>query len=153
MDLIRIAIDRPVAVIAGVLIVVALGVVALFSIPIQLTPDVQKPVIVIETIWPGAAPAEVEREIIVQQEEHLKGLEGLTRMTSRSLNGRGEIELEFDINQDMNRALVLTANRLNRVPSYPQEVDEPTLDTSSSEDRPIAWFYTCLLYTSPSPRD
>ncbi|MEQ8165637.1 MAG: efflux RND transporter permease subunit, partial [Alphaproteobacteria bacterium] len=55
MDLIRIAIDRPVAVIAGVLIVVALGVVALFSIPIQLTPDVQKPVIVIETIWPGAA--------------------------------------------------------------------------------------------------
>ena len=142
MDLIRIAIDRPVAVIAGVLIVVALGVVALFSIPIQLTPDVQKPVFVIETIWPGAAPAEVEREIIVQQEEHLKGLEGLTRMTSRSLNGRGEIELEFDINQDMNRALVLTANRLNRVPSYPQEVDEPTLDTSSSEDRPIAWFYT-----------
>ena len=57
MDPIRLAIERPVAVVAIVMMAVMFGVLALTSIPIQLTPDVRKPVIEIRTIWPGAAPA------------------------------------------------------------------------------------------------
>ena len=64
MDPIRLAIERPVAVVAAVLMAVMFGVLALTTIPIQLTPDVRKPVIEIRTNWPGAAPAEVEREIV-----------------------------------------------------------------------------------------
>ena len=63
MNLIRGAIERPVAVIAAVLMAVLFGGVALTTIPIQLTPDVQRPIITIETDWPGASPVEVEREI------------------------------------------------------------------------------------------
>ncbi len=69
MNLIRIAIDRPIAVVAAVLMVVTFGLVALEMIPIQLAPDVRKPVISISTLWGGAAPAEVEREIVNRQEE------------------------------------------------------------------------------------
>ena len=64
--LIKISIERPIAVLAAVLMVVMFGAVALSKIPIQLTPDVRKPVIALETIWPGAAPAEIEREITQQ---------------------------------------------------------------------------------------
>ena len=60
--LISVSIIRPIAVIAAVLMIVMFGGVALQSIPIQLTPDVNQPVITITTQWPGAAPAEVERE-------------------------------------------------------------------------------------------
>ena len=49
--------------------VVMFGWVALQTIPIQLTPDVNRPIIQITTSWPGAAPAEVEREIINRQED------------------------------------------------------------------------------------
>ena len=140
MDLIRYAIDRPVAVIAAVLMVVMFGVLALQTIPIQLTPDVRQPVLDISTNWPGAAPAEVEREVVNRQEEVFKGLEGVTEMTSKSEDGRGSITLEFDIGQNMDRALLLVANRLDRVSGYPEEVDEPTINTSSSDDNPIAWF-------------
>ncbi len=140
MDLIKLAIGRPIAVLAAVLMVVMLGLVALKNIPIQLTPDVRKPVITITTYWPSAAPAEVEREIVNRQEEVFKGLEGLEEMTSSSEDGRSEITLEFDITQNMDRALLLVANRLDRVEEYPEEADEPTLDTSGSEDSPIAWF-------------
>ncbi|MEZ5930584.1 MAG: efflux RND transporter permease subunit [Alphaproteobacteria bacterium] len=140
MNLIKIAIERPIAVIAAVLMAVLFGLVALTTIPIQLTPDVRKPVITIETRWPGAAPAEVEREIINEQEEVLRGLQGVEKMTSRSQDGQGDITLEFQIGQDMDRALLLVANRLDRVSSYPDEADEPTLDTSGTEDNPIAWF-------------
>ena len=140
MNLIRVAIDRPIAVIAAVLMALLFGLVALNTIPIQLTPDVRKPVITIETSWPGAAPAEVEREIINEQEEVLRGLQGVEKMTSRSRDGQGDVTLEFQIGQNMDRALLLVANRLDRVSSYPEEADEPTLGTSGSEDNPIAWF-------------
>jgi HAE1 family hydrophobic/amphiphilic exporter-1 len=140
MNLIRTAIERPIAVVAAVLMALLFGLVALTTIPIQLTPDVRKPVITIETRWPGAAPAEVEREIINEQEEVLRGLQGVEKMTSRSQDGQGDVTLEFQIGQDMDRALLLVANRLDRVSSYPDEADEPTLDTAGTEDNPIAWF-------------
>ena len=140
MNVIRLAIERPIAVMAGVLMVVLFGLVALQQIPIQLTPDVSKPVISVRTSWPGAAPAEIEREIINRQEEVLRGLEGLEEMQSSAQEGLGQITLEFGVGQDMNRALLLVANRLNRVTDYPDEADEPALDTSGTDDQPIAWF-------------
>ena len=140
MGPIKLAIERPIAVLAAVLMVVMFGMVALERIPVQLAPDVRQPIIEIETSWPGAAPAEVEREIVIRQEEVLKGLEGLSRITSRSREGRGEISLEFNVGQNMDRALLLVANRLDRVSGYPDEADEPTLSTSGNEDNAIAWF-------------
>ena len=140
MDLIRAAIERPVAVVAAVLMCVMFGLVALQTIPIQLAPDVDRPVITVQTIWPGAAPVEIEREIVNEQEEVLKGLVGLERIDSRAETGRASVTLEFAVGTNMDRALLLTANRLDRVAGYPEEADEPTLDTAGSEDNPVAWF-------------
>lgn len=140
MDLIRVAIARPTAVVAAVLMAVMFGYVALTTIPIQLAPDVNKPVITVTTDWFGAAPAEIEREILNEQEDVLYGLEGLEKMTGTAQHGRAEIELEFAIGTDMSRALLLVSNRLDRVSSYPPESEEPTLDTAGSEDNAIAWF-------------
>ena len=140
MDLIRVSIERPIAIISAVLMVVLFGLVALETIPIQLAPDVNKPVITITTNWPGAAPAEIEREITNRQEETLKGITGLADITSRSEQGRARITLEFEIAANMDRALLLVANRLDRVNGYPDEADEPTISTAGAEDSPIAWF-------------
>lgn len=139
MDLIRFSIDRPIAVMSAVLMAVLFGVLALTRIPIQLIPDVNKPVIEVETTWPGAAPAEIEREIVNRQEDELRGLEGLQTMTSSSETGRARVNLEFAIGTNMDRALLLVSNRLGRVSGYPSEANEPTLDTSGSDDNPIAW--------------
>ncbi len=140
MNVIRLAIDRPIAVIAAVLMVLIFGYVSLLTIPIQLAPDVSKPVISVTTNWAGAAPAEIEREIVNKQEDAFKGLEGLEQITSNSDDGRGRVTLEFSLDTNMDRALLLVANRLDRVSSYPEEADEPLLSTSGNEDNPIAWF-------------
>lgn len=140
MDLIKAAITRPIAVIAAVVMAVLFGYVALQNIPIQLAPDVERPIITVETDWRGAAPAEIEREIINEQEDVFKGLEGLEKITSTSEDGRGRITLEFGIDTDMDNALLLVANRLDRVGGYPEEADEPTLSTAGSDDNAIAWF-------------
>ena len=140
MNLIRVSIERPIAVLAAVMMILLFGLLALQTIPIQLTPDVRRPVLDIQTTWYGAAPAEIEREIINRQEEALKGLPGVTEITSRSEDGRARISLEFGIEQNMDRALLLVANRLDRVTGYPDEANEPTISTSSSDDNPIGWY-------------
>ena len=140
MNLIRLAIDRPIAVLAGVLMALMFGVVSLQTIPIQLAPDVQRPIIRISTSWSGAAPIEVERELVTRQEEALRGLDGVKAMRSIARTGRASVTLEFGVGQDMDKALLLVANRLDRVSGYPDEADEPTLLTSGTEDNSIAWF-------------
>jgi HAE1 family hydrophobic/amphiphilic exporter-1 len=139
MNPIRVAIDRPVAVMAIVIMAVLFGVLALTRIPVQLAPDVRKPIVVVETVWSGAAPAEVEREIANPQEDAFRGLEGLERMTSRSRTGQASVSLEFAVGSDMGDVLLLVSNRLDRVGGYPAEAGEPTLNTSGSDDSPIAW--------------
>ena len=109
---------------------------ALSRIPIQLAPDVRKPIVVVETSWPGAAPAEVEREIINPQEEAFRGLEGLEIMTSRARTGEAEVTLEFAIGSEMGDILLLVSNRLDRVGNYPAEAGEPRLNTSARMTAP-----------------
>ena len=139
MNLIGHSIDRPTAVIAAVLMVTMFGALALRTIPIQLTPDVARPVITVTTTWRGGAPAEIEREIVNRQEEAFKGIEGLASIESASEDGRARVTLEFNVTTDMDKALLLVANRLDRVSGYPAEAAEPELRTSGSEDNSIAW--------------
>ena len=140
MNLISKAIERPIAVVAAVIMALILGLLALQRIPIQLAPDVEKPVITITTAWLGASPYEIEREIINRQEEVLKGLEGIVKMESSARENRGEVTLEFDIKSDMNKALLFVSNRLNQIDNYPEDAGEPTLDTAGLDDNAIAWF-------------
>lgn len=139
MNLIALAVKKPILVIAMVVLIVLFGLLALYAIPIQLTPDINRPVIQVTTIWPGTAPVEVEREIINRQEEQLKGLEGVKEIISLASTGQAQVTLEFHVGQDMDKALLLVANRLDRVTGYPEEADEPILTTAGSEDSPIAW--------------
>ena len=140
MNLIRLSIERPIAIVAMVLMILLFGYVAMQRIPIQMAPDVRQPVIIVKTNWPGAAPQEIEREIINPQEDELKGLEGVKKMESRARRNRGQITLEFGPEINFDRALLLVANRLDRVSGYPEEADEPVLSTSGTEDNAIAWF-------------
>ena len=140
MKLIERSIRYPVSVTVGVLLVALFGLVALMRIPVQLTPTVEKPEITVETRWPGASPQEVEREIVEEQEEQLKSVEGLRRLTSESMDGRGRVVLEFEVGSDMNANLLKVANKLNQVPSYPDEADEPVISSVNIRGNAIAWF-------------
>ena len=140
MRLVEAFVRNPVKITVGVLLVALFGVVALRRMPMQLTPEVQTPTITIETRWPGASPQEVEQEIIIEQEEQLKGVEGVTKMTSESMDSSGRITLEFLVGTDMEGAVVDVISRLEQVPEYPEDADKPVVSTASANDRPIAWF-------------
>jgi HAE1 family hydrophobic/amphiphilic exporter-1 len=124
----------------GVLLVAMFGLIALDRMPMQLTPEVQKPAITIETNWPGASPQEVEQEIIVEQEEQLKSVEGITKMSSESMDSRGTITLEFGVDANMTEIVPMVNSRLQQVPEYPEDADEPVISLSNAADQAIGWF-------------
>ncbi|MFO0261295.1 MAG: efflux RND transporter permease subunit, partial [Planctomycetota bacterium] len=62
-------IENPVKVCCGVILLVLFGLLAIFQMPIQLSPDVERPQVTIETVWPGASPQEIEKEIVKEQED------------------------------------------------------------------------------------
>lgn len=140
MHPIEACIQNPVKVAVGVLLFCLFGLVALFSMPMQLTPEVNKPTITVETKWRGASPEEIEQEIIVEQEEYLKSVEGVTKMTSESTDSAGTITLEFGVGADMQEALLKVSSNLQQVPEYPEDADEPIIKASSANDQAIAWF-------------
>jgi HAE1 family hydrophobic/amphiphilic exporter-1 len=134
------AIKNPVTVTVGVFFVILFGFIALFRIPVQLTPEIQEVEIQVETIWPGASPHEVEREIIEEQEEQLKSVEGLVEMQSESYRGRGRVIMKFQTGTDQDSALLKVSNKLNQVPQYPSDVEEPVIKATGTESDAIAWF-------------
>ena len=140
MNLIRLFVHNPVKVSVGVILLLLFGILSLFSMPMQLTPEVQVPTLTIETTWPGASPQEVEREIIQEQEEHLKSVEGVRKISSESMDSMGRVTLEFPVGTDMGEALLKVNTKLAQVPSYPEDANEPVISTSNVADRPIAWF-------------
>lgn len=140
MQLIESFVRNPVKVSVGALLVALFGLVALTRMPMQLTPEVQRPTITIETLWPGASPQEVEQEITLEQEEQLKSVEGMTKMTSESADSKSTITLEFQVGIKMEESLLKVNSRLQQVREYPEDADEPIISTSNSSDRPIAWF-------------
>jgi HAE1 family hydrophobic/amphiphilic exporter-1 len=139
MDLIRFSIEKPVTVMVGIILVVLFGVIGLFKMPYQLSPTVTEPEITVTTTWTGATPYEVEREIIEEQEQALKGIPGLVEMESSAFNSMGTITLRFRVGTDVDDALLRVSNKLNEVPDYPVNVDRPVINATGSATSPVIW--------------
>lgn len=140
MSPVEASIRYPVTVAVGVLVAFLGGFLALKAVPVQLSPDIAKPAVTVTTAWFGASPEEIEKEIIEQQEDYLKSVEGVLEMRSESHDGYGMITLEFAAGTDLTGATVRVTNKLNEVPFYPQNAERPVVASVGQFDRSIAWF-------------
>lgn len=116
---------------AGMAVVLALlllfGLFAIWQLPIQLFPNIERPVIAIQTGWRAASPQEIESEILEPQEEVLQGLPGLTQLEANANQGGGWINLEFAIETDMQQTLIEVISRMSRLPSLPRDATPPRI--------------------------
>ncbi len=147
MDLIKFSIKNPVTIVVSVLIVILFGVLSLSKLPYQLTPSVTKPEIKITTKWAGATPHEIEREIIEEQEDALKSVNNLIEYESSAKDNAGEVTLTFKLGTDIRVALQDVSNKLNEVSSYPDNVDEPIIETATAS--PVIWMMLQTMDENP----
>lgn len=139
MNFIKFSIEKPVTVIVSVIFLVLFGIIGLKSMPYQLSPTVIEPEITVTTMWVGATPYEIERDIIEEQENVLKGIPGLIEMESSAFNSRGTVTLRFKIGTDVDNALLRVSNKLNEVRSYPENVEQPVINATGAATSPIIW--------------
>ena len=137
----------------AVLILGVLGLIATFRIPIQMIPDLEVRTVTVQTSWPGATPQDVEKEILIEQEEFLRNIPYLTRLEASASSGRATLELDFPFGIDMTETLIRVNNALNQVPSYPENVDEPVVYASSFSANSFMYFAISPLEGNPAGLD
>jgi multidrug efflux pump subunit AcrB len=137
----------------GALILTVLGVLAALRIPVQMIPDLEVRTISVRTSWPGATPQDVEKEILIEQEEYLRTIPNLHRLEATASSGAAEIELDFPFGVDITETLIRVNNALNQVPSYPINVDEPRVYASSFSANSFMYFYIAPLPGNPRELD
>jgi multidrug efflux pump subunit AcrB len=97
-------------------IVVVLGFVATLHVPVQMIPDLDVRTVQVRTSWPGATPQDIEKEILIEQEEYLRSIPSLQRIEATASAGSARIELEFPHGVDINEMLIRVNNALSQVP-------------------------------------
>ena len=155
MKLVDTAIKKPVTVTVGVILLILFGLISLYRIPIQLTPNVDLAEISVETVWRGASPLEVEREIVDVQEKELKNLEGLKEIKSESRDSLAYINLLFEIGTRTDEALLRVSNKLDQVKKYPDNMEKPIIKSGGRREQAIAWIILKALdgYTGVLPQE
>ncbi|MGR9073447.1 MAG: efflux RND transporter permease subunit [Gammaproteobacteria bacterium] len=142
-----------VVVTVAILIVCLFGSLAIFRVPIQMIPDLDVRAVSVRTDWPGATPQDVEKEIIIEQEEYLRSIPGLDRIVSLASTGAARIELEFSYGADINEVLIRVNNALAQVESYPENVEQPVILTSSISSSAFMYFRIQPLEGNPENVD
>lgn len=147
MKLTRKSLGNPAVVAVAVAVVILLGIVSLFRLPVQLLPDVEKPHITVWTTWRAASPMEVESEITDQIEEVLRGTPGLEEMVSNSAAGLSFVNLKFALETDQTRNLIEVIGRMNRLRPLPAEADPPqvVLGNLGDDSEALMWFFVQIL--------
>lgn len=134
------SIKRPVLASVLSLLLVAFGLLSYYRLPLREYPDIDPPVVSIETKYPGAAAAVVETRITEPLEQSIAGVEGIDTISSTSVDGRSSINVEFRTGRDVDAAANDIRDRVSRVvDDLPVEADPPEIQKVDSNEEVIMW--------------
>src|ERR1051326_5132048 len=137
MRLSDLSIRRPVLATVMTFGLVLFGTLSFTKLPVRDYPDIERPVVSVQTVYPGASSQIVETNITSLLEESLSGIQGLNTMYSSSRTEVSWITLEFD-NRDLDAASNDVRERITAVRrSLPPEVRESTIFKARAEQQPI----------------
>jgi HAE1 family hydrophobic/amphiphilic exporter-1 len=138
MDLVKVAINRPVFISMATLFMVTVGALALSRLPVDLYPDVSYPVLAVRANLDGAAPEEIEQLITKRLEDTLSTVAGVEKIRSISREGSATVILEFSMDTDIRfQEIQVRAKVSNMRRSLPDETSEPTVFRQDPDDTPI----------------
>ncbi|PIQ37181.1 MAG: multidrug transporter AcrB [Lysobacterales bacterium CG17_big_fil_post_rev_8_21_14_2_50_64_11] len=135
-----ITIRRPVLATVMSLLLVVLGALSYSKLALRELPDIDPPVVSVETNYPGASAAVVETRITQILEDSVSGIEGVDTLQSSSRNGRAAITIEFKLSRDIESAANDVRDAISRVVDrLPEEADPPEVAKVSADADVILW--------------
>ncbi|GAA0855332.1 efflux RND transporter permease subunit [Aliiglaciecola litoralis] len=136
-----ISVKRPVFASVVNLLLIIFGIVAISFLSLREYPDIDPPIVSIDTRYTGASASIVETRITQLLEDRISGIEGIKNITSTSSNGRSSISIEFNLSRDIDAASNDVRERVSRaLNNLPEQADPPEVSKSDSDESPIVWY-------------
>ncbi len=141
MTLSGLSVRRPVLAAVASALIVVVGVMAFRNLPLRELPDVDRPIVSVDTSYQGANAEVVENRVTQVIEDQLSGIEGIDTITSNSRDGRSSIQITFRLNRDLESAANDVRDAVSRVTGrLPEEIDPPRVRKQDADAQPIMWF-------------
>ena len=150
MVLSDVSIKRPVLATVISLVLVIFGLFSYRQLSVREYPDIDPPIVSVNTIYRGASAEIIETQITQVIEDAIAGLEGVKSVESSSREESSSVSIEFVIGRDIDSATNDVRDRVARIMSkLPDEAELPTISKAESDARPILWVMLASERLSP----
>ncbi|MDP3980448.1 MAG: efflux RND transporter permease subunit, partial [Chlamydiota bacterium] len=140
MFLSDLSIRRPVLATVMSLILIILGWISYTLLPVRELPDVDFPVVTVNTTLQGASPEIVEEEVTDVMESEINTIEGIKHITSQSSEGSSNITIEFELERNIDVAAQDVRDKISRIRRLlPDDIDEPSISKLDLDAQAIMW--------------
>jgi multidrug efflux pump len=140
MVLSDLSIRRPVFATVINLVVLLLGIIAFQRLAVRLIPNVDVPVVTVNTTYPGASAQVIESQVTQPIEDALSGVEGIEYMQSVSREQSSQVTIRFRLNRDADAAASDVRDRVAQARQFlPTEVDAPIIQKQEADQQPIIY--------------
>jgi len=122
----KFAINRPITTLMGVMAFVVFGLISFGRMPVNLFPNVDLPIVTVQTYYYGADPETVESKVSDKIEEVLSGIDGIDKLRSTSYEGLSVVTVEFELTKNIDEAANDVRDKVASL-VLPNEVEKPTV--------------------------
>ena len=122
----KFAINRPITTLMGVLCFIVFGLMSYKTMPVNLFPNVDFPVVTIQTAYNGADASTVETKVTDKIEEAVSGIDGIDKLMSNSYEGFSVVTIQFELFKDLDVATNDVRDKIGTI-TLPDEVEKPTV--------------------------
>ncbi len=134
------SVKRPVLATVINLLLIVFGIFGLANTSVREYPDIDPPIVSVQTTYPGASAAIIESQITQLIEDRISGIEGIRSIASSSRDGRSQITIEFSLARDIDDAANDVRDRVSRaLRDLPDQADPPEVVKADSDANPILW--------------
>lgn len=138
MNLTALSIRRPSLIIVVFAVLTFMGVASYFSLPIELVPKFDPPVVTIMAAYPGASPAEVENAVAKPIEDAISSLEGIDQIQIGSNENVCFVAVETTQETDIDKTVQEMQRKINQIlPNFPKEVRAPVINKFALSELPV----------------
>ena len=138
MMLSDVSVRRPVFAAVAAIVLCVIGAAAFFFLPVRELPDVDPPIVSVNTSYAGASAEVIESRITEPIEQQIAGIQGVERINSTSRDGRSNVNIEFSLDRNIDDAANDVRDRVSRVVGrLPDQADPPEVAKADSDSQPI----------------
>ena len=126
-NFIKYFVKYPVSANVIMLLIIIFGSMGLFNLRKTFFPERSAKIIIVDAVFPGASPLEIEQMVTLKIEDNIEGITGIKRITSKSLENTSSIIVEIENNANNQVVIQDIKNAIDRINSFPQEMESPSI--------------------------